>query len=148
MTMIPNILRADHYCIKITKEKGQINPSENEMFLFEYREGYDKDNKDHQDAFEHIEQVKDFNEQSLSAYGNASVDFDRESMTISLVMTAPFEKLANFVSMEFLTSGSLGKITLLEFISMAASSIVASTAAVCDKDDISEDNADCKGMYA
>jgi hypothetical protein len=147
MTMIPNILRADYYCIKITKAKEQTNPSENEMFLFEYREGYDKDNKDHQDAFEHIEQVKDFNEQSLSAYGNASVDFDRESMTISLVMTAPFEKLANFVSMEFLTSGSLGKVTLLEFISMAASSIVANTVICHDEDSISGDNADCKNMY-
>jgi hypothetical protein len=146
--MIPNILRADYYCIKITKDKRQTNPSENEMFLFEYREGYDKDNKDHQDAFEHIEQMKDFNERSLSAYGNASVEFDRENMTISLSMTAPFEKLANFVSMEFLTSGSLGKITLLDFISMAASSIVASAAAVRDEDNISGDNANCKDMYA
>lgn len=141
MTMIPSILRADHYCIKITK-------AENEMFLFEYREGYDKNNDDHQVAFEHIEQVKDFNEQSLSAYGKASVEFDRENMTISLSMTAPFEKLANFVSMEFLTSGSLGKITLLDFISMAASSIVAGTTVNHDEDSISEDNADCKGMYA
>ena len=147
MTMIPNILRADHYSIKITKANGQIELSENGMFLFEYREGYDKDNKDHQDAFEHIEQVKDFNEQSLSAYGKASVEFDRENMTISLSMIAPFEKLANFVSMEFLTSGSLGKITLLDFISMAASSIVASTVVNCGKDSISEDGTNCKDMY-
>jgi hypothetical protein len=110
-------------------------------------EGYDKDNKTHQDAFEHIEQVKDFNEQSLSAYDKASVEFDRENMTISLSMIAPFEKLANFVSMEFLTSGSLGKITLLDFISMAASSIVSSVGVNCDKDDISEDGANCKDMY-
>jgi hypothetical protein len=142
MTMIPSILRADHYCIKITK-------SENGMFLFEYKEGYDKDNEDHQTAFESIEQVKNFNEQSLSAYGNASVEFDRERMTISLVMTAPFEKLANFVSMEFLTSGSLGKVTLLEFISMAASSVVASATIACDNDDNidSSGNGDCKNMY-
>jgi hypothetical protein len=145
MTMIPNILRADHYSIKITKANEQLEMSENEMFLFEYREGYDKDNKDHQDAFEHIEQVKDFNEQSLSAYGKASVEFDRENMTISLSMIAPFEKLANFVSMEFLTSGSLGKITLLDFISMAASSIVASTGVTCDN--ISEHGTNCKDMY-
>jgi hypothetical protein len=117
------------------------------MFLFEYIEGYNKDNKDHQDAFEHIERVKDFNEQSLSAYGKASVKFDRENMTISLSMIAPFEKLANFVSMEFLTSGSLGKVTLLDFISMAASSIVASTTESCNEDSISEDNTDCKNMY-
>jgi hypothetical protein len=147
MTMIPNILRADHYSIKITKSNEQIELSENEMFLFEYREGYDKDNKDHQDAFEHIEQVKDFNEQSLSAYGKASVEFDRENMTISLSMIAPFEKLANFVSMEFLTSGSLGKITLLDFISMAASSIVSSAGVNCGKDIIIEDGASCKDMY-
>jgi hypothetical protein len=145
--MIPNILKADHYSIKITRENGKTNHSENEMFLFEYMEGYNKDNKDHQDAFEHIEQVKNFNEQSLSAYGKASVEFDRENMTISLSMTAPFEKLANFISMEFLTSGSLGKITLLDFISMAASSIVANATVNYDKDDISGDNADCKNMY-
>ena len=147
MTMIPNILRASHYCIKITKANEQFDLLENEMFLFEYIEGFDKDNKDHQDAFEHIEQVKDFNEQSLSAYGKASVEFDRENMTISLSMMAPFEKLANFVSMEFLTSGSLGKITLLDFISMAASSIVSSATVNCGKDCISEDNVDCKNMY-
>lgn len=147
MTMIPNILRASHYCIKITKANEQMELSENEMFLFEYIEGFDKDNKDHQDAFEHIEQVKDFNEQSLSAYGKASVEFDRENMTISLSMIAPFEKLANFVSMEFLTSGSLGRITLLDFISMAASSIVASAGVNCDKDGISEDGTSCKDMY-
>jgi len=147
MTMIPNILRADHYSIKITRENEKIDQSENEMFLFEYIEGYNKDNKDHQDAFEHIERVKDFNEQSLSAYGKASVKFDRENMTISLSMIAPFEKLANFVSMEFLTSGSLGKVTLLDFISMAASSIVASTTESCNEDSISEDNTDCKNMY-
>ena len=147
MTMIPNILKADHYSIKITRENGKTNHSENEMFLFEYMEGYNKDNKDHQDAFEHIERVKDFNEQSLSAYGKASVKFDRENMTISLSMIAPFEKLANFVSMEFLTSGSLGKVTLLDFISMAASSIVASTTESCNEDSISEDNTDCKNMY-
>jgi hypothetical protein len=145
--MIPNILRADHYSIKITRENEKIDQSENEMFLFEYIEGYNKDNKDHQDAFEHIERVKDFNEQSLSAYGKASVKFDRENMTISLSMIAPFEKLANFVSMEFLTSGSLGKVTLLDFISMAASSIVASTTESCNEDSISEDNTDCKNMY-
>jgi hypothetical protein len=147
MTMIPNILRADYYHIRITKTKRNVIPSENEMFLFEYTEGYDKDNKDHQVAFENIEQVKNFNEQSLSTYGKASVGFDRENMTISLSMIAPFEKLANFVSMEFFTSGSIGKMTLLDFISMAASSIVSNVTTNCNDNIISEDNANCKNMY-
>lgn len=145
--MIPSILRANHYDIKITKINGPSNPSGDDMFLFEYKEGYDKENSDHQAAFEHIEEVKSFNERSLSTYGKASIEFSKEDMTISLSMTAPFEKLANFVSMEFLTSGSLGKITLLDFISIAASSIVASTTVDCKDDCISGDNADCKGMY-
>lgn len=137
--MVPNILRADDYCIKISK-------SDNDMFKFYYREGYDKNNKHHIEAFRHIEQIKDFHEQSLSTYGKVSVDFDEDNMTISLNMTAPFEKLANFVSMEFLMCGSLGRVTLLDFISMAASSIV-SNITLDGEDCIINDNQDCKNMY-
>ena len=117
MTMIPDIMRAESYDIRITK-------GDNDMFLFEYKEGYDKNNQDHIDAFENVEQIKNFHEQSLSLYGKVSVESSLDDMTISLKMIAPFEKLANFVSMEFLMCGSLGKITLLDFISMAATSIV------------------------
>jgi hypothetical protein len=145
MTMIPNIIRADNYSIKITKTNGQTNPSENEIFLFEYEEGYDKSNKDHIDAFRNMEQIKDFHERSLSTYGKASVEFDRDTMTVSLKMVAPFEKLANFVSMEFLMCGSLGKITLLDFISMAATSIVSNV--TIDSDDNDTDCASYKNMY-
>ncbi len=139
MTMVPNILRADHYCIKISK-------SDNEMFTFEYQEGYDKTNKDHIEAFQNMEHIKDFHERSLSSYGKASVDFDMDDMTISLKMIAPFEKLANFVSMEFLMCGSLGKVTLLDFISMAASSIV-SNVTLDDDGCIVGNDQDCKDMY-
>ncbi len=139
MTMIPNILRADNYCIKISK-------SDNDMFIFDYQEGYDKDNKDHTEAFQNMEQIKNFHEQSLSTYGKASVEFDIDNMTISLKMIAPFEKLANFVSMEFLMCGSLGSVTLLDFVSMAASSIV-SNVALNDNDCITKDGQDCKDMY-
>lgn len=118
MTMIPDIMRADRYCIKISK-------SDNDMFLFEYEEGYDKNNKEHIEAFKNIEQIKNFHERSLSTYDKTIVESNMDNMTISLKMIAPFEKLANFVSMEFLMCGSLGKITLLDFISMAASSIVS-----------------------
>jgi len=151
MTMIPNILRADYYSIKIDKAKKQTNISrslsENDMFLFQYEEGYDKDNKDHKEAFQNIEKIKDFHERSLSTYGDVHVEFDRDNMTISLKMTAPFEKLANFVSMEFLTCGSLGKVTLLDFISMAASSIVSNVTIDGNDNDIMTDNTDCKNMY-
>ena len=68
-------------------------------------------------------------------------------MTISLKMMAPFEKLANFVSMEFLTCGSLGKVTLLDFISMAASSIVSNVTINDNRNDIETDCSDCKDMY-
>lgn len=146
MTMIPNIMRADYYCIKISKAKEQIDSSENEIFLFEYEEGYDKDNKDHKDAFKNIEQIKDFHERSLSTYGKASVEFDRDNMTIVLKMVAPFEKLANFVSMEFLMCGSLGKVTLLDFVSMAASSIVSNITIDGDTN-IDTDCTDYKDMY-
>ncbi len=118
MTMIPEIMRADQYSIRISK-------SDNEMFLFEYEEGYDKTNKVHIEAFKNIEKIKDFHERALSTYGRACLESDIDNMTISLKMIAPFEKLANFVSMEFLMCGSLGKVTLLDFISMAASSIVS-----------------------
>lgn len=135
MTMIPDIMRADSYDIRITK-------SENDMFLFEYKEGYDKSNQDHIDAFENVEQIKSFHEQSLSTYGKVSVEFSLDDMTISLKMIAPFEKLANFVSMEFLMCGSLGKITLLDFISMAATSIVTNVTVdnECDPKTDSENN--------
>ena len=95
MTMIPNIMRADYYSIEIAK-------GECDMFTFVYKEGYDKNNDEHKEAFQDIEKIKDFHERSLSTYGNALVKFDRDNMTISLSMIAPFEKLANFVSMEFL----------------------------------------------
>jgi hypothetical protein len=134
MTMIPDIMRADSYDIRITKAKEQINLSDNDMFLFEYKEGYDKNNQDHIDAFKNIEQIKNFHEQSLSTYGKVSIESDEDNMTISLKMIAPFEKLANFVSMEFLMCGSLGKITLLDFISMAATSIVTNVATNNDCD--------------
>ena len=147
MTMVPNILRADYYCIKIARVDKQLPLQENEMFLFEYEEGYNKNNTEHTEAFENIEQIKDFHEQSLSAYGKASVEFDRENMTISLKMMAPFEKLANFVSMEFLTCGSLGKVTLLDFISMAASSIVSNVTVNGKINDTDVDCSDYKDMY-
>jgi len=140
MTMVPNILRADNYYIKISK-------SDNDMFIFDYQEGYNKDDKDHVEAFQNIEQIKNFHEQSLSAYGKASVDFDAENMTISLKMIAPFEKLANFISMEFLMCGSLGSVTLLDFVSMAASSIVSNVTLNGD-DCIEENDKNCKDMYA
>ena len=140
MTMVPSIMRADYYFIEIIK-------GENEMFTFIYKEGYDKSNKDHKEAFENIEQIKTFHEHSLSTYGKASVEFNRENMTISLTMIAPFEKLANFVSMEFLTCGSLGKVTLLDFISMAASSIVSNNIVGRNNNSIMEDVAACKDMY-
>lgn len=145
MTMMPNIMRADYYCIKIAKATEQTNPSECEMFLFEYEEGYDKNNKEHQEAFQNIDQIKNFHEQSLSTYGKASVEFDEDNMTISLKMVAPFEKLANFVSMEFLMCGSLGKVTLLDFVSMAATSIVSN---VSIDNNIMVDCDDNKDMYA
>ena len=141
MTMIPNILRADYYSIEIAK-------GENEMFTFVYKEGYDKNNKEHKKAFQNMRQIKDFHERSLSTYGKASVEFSREDMTISLSMTAPFEKLANFISMEFLMCGSLGKVTLLDFISMAATSIVSNIS--IDNKGIISDHSDCtnnKDMY-
>ena len=147
MTMVPNILRADYYCIKIAIADNQLPLQENEMFLFEYEEGYNKSNTEHIEAFENIEQIRDFHEQSLSAYGKASVEFDRENMTISLKMMAPFEKLANFVYIEFLTCGSLGKVTLLDFISMASSSIVSNVTINDNRNDIETDCSDCKDMY-
>ena len=143
MTMIPNIIRADYYSVKITKTDLKDH-LENEMFLFEYEEGYDKNNKDHRDAFKKIEQIKDFHEQSLSTYGKAVVEFDRDKMSIILKMSAPFEKLANFVSMEFLMCGSLGKVTLLDFISMAATSIVSNISI----DNVETNCTDYKSMYA
>lgn len=146
MTMIPNIIRADHYSIKITKENELTNLSGHETFLFEYKEGYNKDNKDHRDAFQNMDQIKDFHERSLSTYGKASVEFDKDDMTISLKMVAPFEKLANFVSMEFLMCGSLGKVTLLDFVSMAATSIV-SNITINGENNIETDCTDYKDMY-
>ncbi len=139
MTMIPNIMRADYYSIEIAK-------GENDMFTFVYKEGYDKNNDEHKDAFQNIEQIKDFHKRSLSTYGKASVEFNRDDMTISLSMVAPFEKLANFVSMEFLMCGSLGKVTLLDFISMAATSIVSNIS--IDNKDIMSNCTDNKNMYA
>lgn len=137
--MIPNIMRADYYSIEIAK-------GENDMFTFVYKEGYDKNNDEHKDAFQNIEQIKDFHKRSLSTYGKASVEFNRDDMTISLSMVAPFEKLANFVSMEFLMCGSLGKVTLLDFISMAATSIVSNIS--IDNKDIMSNCTDNKNMYA
>jgi hypothetical protein len=134
MTMIPTIVKADYYNMTINKDDG-------ELFTFEYEEGYDKDNQEHKTAFQHMEKIIAFHEQMLSRYGKAFLEFDKDDMTVKLTMRAPFEKIANFISMEFLTSGSLGKMTLLDFISMAASSMV--TSAIQDD----RDNRDNKCMY-
>jgi len=138
MTMIPTIVKADFYNMKISKDEG-------ELFTFEYEEGYDKDNKDHIEAFKNMEQIKTFHEQILSTYGRAHLEFDRDDMTVKLTMRAPFEKIANFLSMEFLTCGSLGKMTLLDFVSVAASSMV--TSAVQDAAYATQGQTDNKDMY-
>jgi len=118
MSMIPTIIRADGYSMKISKDQ-------NDMFIFEYEERYDINNQEHRTAFQNMEQIKKFHEQVLSAYGKASLEFNKDDMTVKLIFTAPFEKIANFISMEFLTCGTLGKMTLLDFISIAASSFVS-----------------------
>jgi len=124
MTMIPTIVKADYYNMKISKDEG-------ELFTFEYEEGYDKENQDHREAFQNMEQIRAFHEQMLSTYGRASLEFDRNDMTVKLTMKAPFEKIANFISLEFLTSGTLGKMTLLDFIYMAASSMITTAKQDC-----------------
>lgn len=132
MTMIPTIVKADFYNMKISKDEG-------ELFTFVYEEGYDINNKDHRDAFGNMEQIRAFHEQMLSAYGRASLEYDKDDMTVKLTMKAPFEKIANFISLEFLTSGTLGRMTLLDFISAAASSMVTTA---------KQDCGDNKDMYA
>jgi hypothetical protein len=142
MTMIPTIVKADFYSMKISKDdvdKDNMDKDDGELFTFEYEEGYDINNKEHIEAFQNMEQIKAFHERMLSAYGRASLEFDRNDMTVKLTMKAPFEKIANFISLEFLSSGTLGKMTLLEFISMAASSMITTVKQEC------EDN---KDMYA
>ncbi len=91
---------AEYYSMEISKGEGGL-------FIFEYEEGYDKNNRDHKDAFQNMEEIKIFHEGMLSSYGKASLEFDKDNMTIKLTMKAPFEKIANFISLEFLTSGDL-----------------------------------------
>lgn len=124
MTMMPTIIRADSYNMKVNKD-------EDGLFTFIYEEGYDKKNQEHKNAFKNMEQIKTFHEQMLSTYGRASLEYDKDDMTVKLTMRAPFEKIANFISLEFLTSGTLGKMTLLDFISMAASSFVTTNKRDC-----------------
>lgn len=126
----PTLIRADYYNIKITKD-------ENDMFLFEYEERYDKDNQEHITAFDTMEKLKSYQEQMLSTYGKASMEFNREDMSVKISMLAPFEKVSNFVSMEFLAYASLGKMTFLDLVSMTANSFVSNV----------EKTDDCKTMY-
>lgn len=126
----PTLIRADYYNIKITKD-------ENDMFLFEYEERYDKDNQEHMTAFDTMEKLKSYQEQMLSTYGKASMEFNREDMSVKISMLAPFEKVSNFVSMEFLAYASLGKMTFLDLVSMTANSFVSNV----EKAD------NCKTMY-
>ncbi len=118
MTMIPSITKAEYYNMKIGKD-------EDGLFIFELEERYDKDNKEHKDAFQNMEEIKAFHEQMLSTYGDACLEYDQDDMVVKLSMKAPFEKISNFIAMEFLPCGSLGKMTLLDFISMAASSMIS-----------------------
>lgn len=126
----PTLIRADYYNIKITKD-------ENDMFLFEYEERYDKGNQEHMTAFDTMEKLKSYQEQMLSTYGKASMEFNREDMSVKISMLAPFEKVSNFVSMEFLAYASLGKMTFLDLVSMTANSFVSNV----------EKTDDCKTMY-
>lgn len=118
MTMIPTIVRANCYNIRIAKGEG-------EMFSFEYEELYDKDDDEHIKAFENMEQIKSFNEQMLSTYGKATLEFSKDDMAVKLILTAPFDKIANFISMEFLMCGTVGKMTLLDLVSMASAPMVS-----------------------
>lgn len=138
MTMIPNIVRAECYNIKISR-------GNDETFSFEYEETYDKSNKDHKEAFEHMEQIKSFHESMLSTYGKASVEFSKDDMTVKLRLVAPFEKISNFISMEFLMCGTVGKMTLLDLVSMASTPLVSSSIERCD--DINDDDEGNTGMY-
>ena len=131
MTMIPNIVRAECYSIKISR-------GDDETFSFEYEKTYDKENRDHKEAFEHMEQIKTFHETMLSTYGKASVEFSKDNMTVKLKLIAPFEKISNFISMEFLMCGSVGRMTLLDLVSMASAPFVPNAVEqpkhVCNED--------------
>lgn len=95
------------------------------MFLFEYEEKYDENNRDHVTAFDTMEKLKNYQEQMSSIYGKASMEFDKKDMSVKISMIAPFEKISNFVSMEFLAFASLGKMTFLDLVSMTANSFVS-----------------------
>ncbi len=118
MSLKPTLVRADYYSIKITKD-------ENDMYLFEYEERYDENNQDHLTAFETMEKLKIHQEQMLSIYGKASIEFNKKDMSVKISMVAPFEKISNFISMEFLAFASLGKMTFLDLVSMTANSFVS-----------------------
>ncbi len=118
MSLRPTLIRADHYNIKISKD-------DNDMFLFEYEERYDKDNQDHITAFDTMEKLKIYQEQALSIFGEASIGFNRDNMTVKLSLIAPFEKISNFIAMEFLAYATLGKMTFLDLVSMTANSFVS-----------------------
>jgi len=130
MSLEPTLVRADYYNIKITKGEG-------DMFLFEHEERYDKNNQDHVIAFETMEKTKSYQEQILSMHGKASIEFDKKDMSVKISMMAPFEKISNFVSMEFIAYASLGRMTFLDLISMTANSFVSNAEKVDD----------CKSMY-
>ena len=130
MSLKPTLVRADYYNIRITK-------NENDMFLFEYEERYDKNDQDHMIAFETMEKTKSYQEQMLSTYGKASMEFNKKDMSVKISMMAPFEKISNFVSMEFIAYASLGRMTFLDLISMTANSFISNA----EKAD------DCKSMY-
>lgn len=118
MSLRPTLIRADYYNIKISKD-------DNNMFLFEYEERYDKDNQDHITAFDTMEKLKIYQEQALSIFGEASIGFNRDNMTVKLSLIAPFEKISNFIAMEFLAYATLGKMTFLDLVSMTANSFVS-----------------------
>lgn len=118
MSLKPKLVRADYYNIRITK-------NENDMFLFEYEERYDVNDQEHVTAFETMEKLKSYQEQMLSVYGKASMEFNKEDMSVKISMMAPFEKVSNFVSMEFLAFATLGKMTFLDLVSMTANSFVS-----------------------
>lgn len=92
-----------------------IKPSsERGLYTLKYIEYFDKNNEKHIEAFENTKKAVSENE----FFREWVLDEENYSVTISI--HAPFERIADIISSEFIAFGSVGELTiknLMEYIS-------------------------------
>lgn len=115
-----SLVRPIGYNMKIYKytEKYEKDEKNDEKYVCEYEEIYDKNDPNAVKAIGEADKIKDIYSGILEMEKGSTIEFDKDSFVVKLRMITSFENISNCIGMEFITFGSLGKITIMELICM------------------------------